>query len=286
MSHDEWQQAVGVGIAPGDVIGDKYRVERLIGAGGMGAVLEAYHLQLEERVALKVLRPELVSIPQAKARFEREARAAFKIRSEHVVRVIDVSVLPSGSPFMVLEYLDGHDLSSELAARGCLPVTDAVEYVLQAAEAIAEGHRHGIVHRDLKPDNVVLRDGRDPVLIDLGLARFGGGQDSLSGFGTPPYAAPEQWEAELDQRHAGREDIYALGVIIGELVGDEPPEEKPAGAFAAFRQRLTRKSSLPPKVARLVQAMLVKDPAQRTVDLHDVAGALEEAAAEAATTRQ
>ena len=124
------------------------------------------------------------------------------------------------------------------------------------------------------------------MLIDLGLARMGGSSDLLSGMGTPPYAAPEQWEATTDPRWAGREDVYALGVIIGELAGDEPPDDKPAGAFAAFRQKLSRKSNLPPKVQKLVQTMLAKSPAERSVDLHDVAAALEEAAAGAAAARK
>jgi hypothetical protein len=104
--------------------------------------------------------------------------------------------------------------------------------------------------------------------------------------GTPPYAAPEQWEATVDPRWSGREDIYALGVIVGELAGETEAAEAPAGAFAAFRQRLARKSNLPAKLARLTQAMLAKDPATRTVDLHEVAAALDETAAEEAQIRK
>jgi serine/threonine protein kinase len=103
--------------------------------------------------------------------------------------------------------------------------------------------------------------------------------------GTPPYAAPEQWEATVDPRWSGREDVYALGVMIGELGGDEPAAP-PAGAFAALRQRLQPKSNLPPKLARLVTTMFTKDPAARVVDLHEVAAALDEAAAEVARSRQ
>jgi hypothetical protein len=119
-----------VGLRPGDVVAGKYRVERVLGVGGMGVVVAAQHLQLDEKIALKVLLPEVADNPEAVARFLREARAAVKIKSEHVVRVTDVGTLESGAPFMVMEYLDGGDLSSILQQVGPLPVVQAVDFVL------------------------------------------------------------------------------------------------------------------------------------------------------------
>jgi serine/threonine protein kinase len=139
----------------GDVLAGKYRVDRVIGAGGMGVVAAATHLQLEERVALKFLLPHAGATGEAVARFLREARAAVRIKNEHVARVMDVGTLENGLPFMVMELLDGHDLAAAVAS-GPLPAHEAVDYVLQACEAVAEAHALGIVHRDLKPSNLFL----------------------------------------------------------------------------------------------------------------------------------
>jgi predicted Ser/Thr protein kinase len=142
------------GIREGDILAGKYRVERILGAGGMGVVVAAYHIQLDEKVALKFLLPEALDNREAVARFAREARAAVKIKSEHVARIIDVGTLPNGAPFMVMEYLDGGDLGAWLKQRGALPIEQAVEFVLQACVAVADAHALGIVHRDLKPANL------------------------------------------------------------------------------------------------------------------------------------
>src|SRR3954465_9187612 len=144
-----------VGVKEGDVLAGRYRVEKVLGVGGMGVVVAGRHLRLDERVAIKFLLPEALSNPDAVARFDREARAAVKIKSEHVARVTDVGTLENGAPYMVMEYLEGRDLSSVVKS-GQVPVLDAVDYVLQACEAIAEAHRLGIVHRDLKPANLFL----------------------------------------------------------------------------------------------------------------------------------
>ncbi|PKN48786.1 MAG: serine/threonine protein kinase, partial [Deltaproteobacteria bacterium HGW-Deltaproteobacteria-20] len=118
----------------------------------MGVVVAAHHLQLDEKVALKFLLPHALESEEAVARFEREARAAVKIKSEHVARIIDVGALEDGRPYMVMEYLDGGDLDAWVRQKGPLDVEQAVEFVLQACEAIAEAHALGIVHRDLKPE--------------------------------------------------------------------------------------------------------------------------------------
>src|SRR5437868_102249 len=124
-------------IQPGDVIGGKYRVERVVGEGGMGCVLVAQHVHFDDKVAIKVLHPHVANNPEVVARFNREGRAARQIRSEHVVQITDVDLLPNGSPYLVMEYLEGMDLAQLLRARGPLPVSQAVDYVLQALEALA-----------------------------------------------------------------------------------------------------------------------------------------------------
>src|ERR1019366_5493671 len=133
------------GVREGEILAGKFRVERVLGQGGMGVVVAAYHLQLDEKVALKFLLPEALGNAEAVARFVREARAAVKIKSEHVARVSDVGTLESGAPYIVMEYLDGEDLSAWLKQRGPLPVEQAIEFVLQASMAIAEAHSLGIV---------------------------------------------------------------------------------------------------------------------------------------------
>src|SRR6185369_16167177 len=186
-------------VKPGDVLDGKYRVERVLGVGGMGVVVAATHVQLETRVALKFLLPEVLGQPQVVQRFAREARAAVQIQSEHVARVIDVSTLPTGSPYMVMEYLEGGDLSQALAKNGAMPVGQSVNYLLQACEAIAEAHALGIVHRDLKPANLFLarRAGRDPIVkvLDFGISKSGDGATSgltqtSNVMGSPQYMSP------------------------------------------------------------------------------------------------
>jgi len=161
------------GVLPGETLAGKYRVERVLGSGGMGIVLAARHLQLDERVAIKLLRPELARNGPVNARFVREARAAVKIKSEHVARVFDVGTLPDGAAYMVMEHLEGSDLAALVCAEGRLAEATAAEYVLQACEALAEAHALGIVHRDLKPGNLFLArraDGSPCVkVLDFGI---------------------------------------------------------------------------------------------------------------------
>src|SRR5215472_7234192 len=141
-------------VRPGDVLAGKYRVERVLGSGGMGVVVAATHLQLGTQVAIKFLLPAANASAEAPERFLREARAAARIESDHVVRVTDVATLESGDPYMVMELLRGTDLAARVKEAGPLAVEDAVDYVLQACEAIAQAHSMGIVHRDLKPSNL------------------------------------------------------------------------------------------------------------------------------------
>jgi len=222
------------GVKEGEVLAGKYRIERVLGAGGMGVVVAAHHLLLDERVAIKFLLPETLNNSEAVARFAREARAAVKIKSDHVARVIDVDILESGATYLVMEYLEGGDLSSWLAQRGVLPIEQAVEFVLQACEAIAEAHSLGIVHRDLKPANLFCVRRADGVLsvkvLDFGISKVK--QSLLSGpgmgmtgttavMGSPFYMSPEQLQSSRNVD--ARTDIWSLGAVLFELTGGRPP---------------------------------------------------------------
>ncbi len=233
-------------VRAGDVIAGKFRIERVLGEGGMGYVVAARHLQLGQMVALKFMRDE-VCTPEYKSRFLREARNTVRLKSKHVSRVLDVGSTEGGAPYMVMEYLEGTDLSDLLQKRGPFPVHEVCEYVIQACEAIAEAHGHGIVHRDLKPANLFLTrgSGGEPVVkvldfgvskvLDLGLdddtspggrPRRGHDPDSVVTkasdlLGSPSYMAPEQVVSARDVD--ARTDVWSLGVILFRLVSGKPP---------------------------------------------------------------
>jgi serine/threonine protein kinase len=216
------------GVNTGDVLAGKYRVERILGAGGMGVVVAARHLQLGQNVALKFLRAEACAVPGAVERFLREARAAVQIRSEHVSRVSDVGTLEDGAPYMVMEYLEGRDLATLLRSRGHLPIEEAIDCVLQACEAIAEAHAIGIVHRDIKPANLFVTtraDGSRLVkVLDFGISKAApldgesGGSITATAtvMGSPLYMSPEQIRSA---KHVdARTDVWALGIVLHELL--------------------------------------------------------------------
>ncbi len=218
---------------PGARIADKYAVERLIGEGGLGVVVAARHLHLDQVVAIKSLRPAAMATKGVAERFLREARLAAKIRSEHVVRVYDVGTLPDGAPYMVMEYLAGTDLARQLSATGPLAVERAVDYVLQACEALAEAHVAGIVHRDIKPDNLFIATsaGGKAILkiLDFGISKMStrhttsGNELTEAGdkFGTPLYMSPEQLLSSRDVD--ARTDVWAIGVVLYELLTAKLP---------------------------------------------------------------
>src|SRR5689334_13093473 len=226
-------ESVSAPVKEGDLLAGKYRVERVLGAGGMGVVVAAHHIALDEKVAIKLLLPEALSNPEAVSRFAREARAAVKIKNEHVARVIDVGSLDTGAPYMVMEYLEGSDLGDWVKQHGNLPVEQAVEFLLQACEAIAEAHGAGIVHRDIKPANlfVIMRaDGLQSVkVLDFGISKVTPkGSVSDMGYtktstvmGSPLYMSPEQMESTKDVDT--RTDIWALGVVLYELLTGNLP---------------------------------------------------------------
>jgi predicted Ser/Thr protein kinase len=215
-------------LSPGFRLG-KYEIRRLLGAGGMGAVYEAHHTEIGKRVAIKVLAPELAAAPGARTRFLREAQLASKINHPNIVAVNDVGNA-DGHAFIVMEFLDGEDLSHRVERGGPMPVEELVDVMLPVCSAVAEAHRVGITHRDLKPQNIFLARGprgTDPKVLDFGISK---GNDTKSGaltgtgmIGTPFYFAPEQI---LDARSAGpASDQYALGVILYECLTGQRPYE-------------------------------------------------------------
>jgi eukaryotic-like serine/threonine-protein kinase len=230
-------QSLGAGApALGEIIAQKYRVESLVGRGGMGVVVCARHVQLGQAVAIKLLTlpPDEDRRDEAIARFLHEAQAAARLRNDHVVRIYDVGQLDSGLPFMVMELLSGSDLGSMLDERGPLPEAEAVDYVLQACAGVAEAHQLGIVHRDLKPSNLFVTRRSDglPLLkvLDFGISKQL--SDPSSGeavptftntrtlMGSPNYMSPEQIRDA--RRVDARADIWALGIILQELITDAP----------------------------------------------------------------
>ena len=216
-------------VVVGEVIADKYRIEGLIGRGGMGLVVAASQLTLDRRVAIKLIRDEWAQDPLAVARLIREAKAAASIQSEHVARVLDVGTLEDGAPFIVMEYLDGLDLDTLLRRDGALALPDAVDFMLQACEAIAEAHRNGIVHRDLKPANVFIarQPGGVPCVkvVDFGISKvIGVAADSLTHpsrvVGSLYHMAPEQMRGKAVD---ARTDVWALGVLLFEMLTARSP---------------------------------------------------------------
>jgi serine/threonine protein kinase len=218
-------------VVQGDVIDGKYRVEALIGEGGMGRVVAATHLAIGNTVAIKILKKEALATPEVPKRFLREARAAGRLRSEHVVKVVDLGTLPTGEPFMVMEMLHGKDLGQHLEQGGPVPIPFAIECVVQACEGLAEAHSHGMVHRDIKPANLFVthRPNGAPLVkvLDFGIATAAAGDfdhrltATQSVMGSPSYMSPEQLKAARDVD--ARSDIWALGVTLYEVISGKQP---------------------------------------------------------------
>ncbi len=218
---------------PGDVIGGKYRIVRLIGDGGMGTVYEAHHQFLETTVALKFLHSELAQRAGLGSRFLQEARVSARIRSPHVTHVTDVDQTADGSPYLVMELLHGEPLQQAMDRRGKLPVDQAVDFALQILSGLESAHAIGVVHRDLKPDNVFIvpaTGGPLLKLIDFGIAKLRASTEFQKGLtragvimGTPEYMAPEQLFAAENVDH--RADLYSLGVILFEMLAGRRPAD-------------------------------------------------------------
>jgi serine/threonine-protein kinase len=275
----------------GEVIGGKYKIERLIGKGAMGAVFAARHELLQKQVAIKLMTEEHASTPQAVTRFFNEARAAAGIEGEHVARVLDVGQLEDGAPFMAIELLEGADLSQVLEKRGPLPVLEVVDWILQALEALAEAHSLGIVHRDLKPANLFLarrRDGTSLVkVLDFGISKQPPATPAVPSItatrallGSPMYMAPEQLRSA--RAVDARADIWAIGVVLYELIAGRLPfqAENVAELFVAVLEHTplplqTLRADVPDGLQEVVMRCLSKETAERYENVADLAEALQ-----------
>jgi serine/threonine-protein kinase len=274
----------------GDTLAGKYRVERVLGRGGMGYVVAARHITLDQQVAIKILMPELCENEDAVARFLREARASVRIQSEHIARVLDVGTLDDGAPYMVMEFLEGRDLAHELEDRHRLPISEAVDFILQACEALAEAHALGIVHRDLKPANLFRTrraDGSAFIkVLDFGISKAivpdakAVSLTSTQGLiGSPFYMSPEQ--VRKPKTVDTRSDIWSLGVIIHELLSGAPPflSDTPLSILAAVvtdPAPLVRamRDDVPEGLQQVILKCLEKEPARRYADISELAYAL------------
>jgi eukaryotic-like serine/threonine-protein kinase len=280
--------------ALGDLIADKYRLVQTLGRGGMGRIFAADHLLLGTKVALKFMHPHLTRDRTQVARFAREARAAATLKSENTARIIDVDQLPSGELYIVMEYLEGTSLESLAIGGQGLPISDAVRYVVQACDALAEAHARSIIHRDVKPANLFLTTGKsgEPVIkvLDFGLAKSMASTDGFSAasvatvggqtLGTPHYMAPEQITGASDLD--GRVDIWAIGATLYELLTGHLAF---AGAYAAlvFDQILggpptplrAHRPEIPETLVAIVDRCLMQDPAARYQSVPELVKALE-----------
>jgi len=279
------------GVKPGDVLaGGKYRVERVLGAGGMGMVVAARHVALGQRVALKFMLKEAMADPTNAERFAREARAAVQLQSPHTARVLDVGKLVNGEPYMVMEYLDGHDLDEVLQQGGAMPPHLAITYMLQACEAFAEAHGLGMIHRDIKLKNLFLArsvDGRPLVkVLDFGLAKTSGANLDVSltsttaVFGSPQYMSPEQMRSAKDVDE--RSDIWSIGVCLYELLTGRLPFDAPGVAeicAMVLKDDVVPPSrwavGLPAELDAVILKCLAKDPRERYASVAELGFALE-----------
>jgi len=270
------------GPPPGTILLGKYRVDGVLGIGGYGQVLKAQHLQLDEPVAIKLLKEQVSLEDESGKRFLREAQAASKLKSEHVARLRDVGTLGGNKPFMVMELLSGLDLNQVLEAKGTLDVMFAADVVLQACDALGEAHALGIVHRDIKPSNLFLTkrpDGSRLVkVLDFGISKAPTMDMSLtqtqSVLGTPTYMSPEQTRSA--RTVDARSDLWALGCVLYELVEGHPPFE--ADSFAELCVKIAIES--PPPLVRgrelepIIARCLAKDPADRYQSVAELAADL------------
>jgi eukaryotic-like serine/threonine-protein kinase len=278
-------------LGPGDVVEGKYRIEQLIGSGGMAWVFRATHLPLQKLVAIKFLRfDSAADNTEALARFRREGLTAASIAGDATARVLDFGTLESGAPFLVMEYLEGCDLDRLIGERRRLSVETAVHFAVQACEGLAETHAAGIVHRDLKPSNLFLTRSSDGALrmklLDFGVSKFEApsseGIMTSTGalIGSPVYMSPEQMRSSRDVDH--RSDIWSMGVILYELLaeGRSPfmASTLPEICARILDQKPAPLASVRPQIPRALEAIVLrcleKAPGRRFQTVADLADAL------------
>ncbi len=281
-------------LAVGDIVADRYRIEEVLGEGGMGIVYRAEHLHLRKLHALKVLLPEWSTMPEVVARFEREAVAAGNIQSPNVVAATDFGRLPGGSFFLVMEYVHGQTLGKALES-GAFPPSRALHILRGIVSALHAAHAKGIVHRDLKPDNVMLVEQEGDCdfvkVLDFGIAKvaFGAAGDTGSGkaltqlgaiIGTPEYMSPEQ---AMGQPVDARSDLYSAGVIFYEMLAGRRPFG--GGAVTVVRQHAFAEvpelpesvaSTVDPRLGDILRRLLAKTPETRFASATDLLSALGE----------
>ena len=266
----------------GAVLAGTYRVTRVIADGGMGRVYEAEHTRLERKVAVKVLHDLYAKLPDGVARFEREARAASRVSSPHVVGVLDVLRAPDGRPCIVEELVAGEDLQARLDRLGRLSHAEALPLARQLCRALAVAHAQGVIHRDLKPSNVLLETADDGAvtvkILDFGVAKVAGDAaltQTEAVLGTPAYMAPEQarGSANVD----ARADLYAVGAVLYRMLTGRPPFEGSDGVSPLaklLREEPPRPRSIdrtiPEGIEAVIQRAMAREPANRPASALDL----------------
>src|SRR5215217_721430 len=273
----------------GEVIGDRYELEELVGSGGMSSVFRAHDRLLERKVALKVLHDHYTGDESYVERFRREARSVASLSHPNIVTVIDRGE-HEGRQFIVFEYIDGENLKRRIDREGALPVRDAVELVLQIARALSFAHQNGLIHRDVKPQNVLLNGDGRPKVTDFGIARSLDVQHGMTQtgtvLGTSDYIAPEQAQGHRVDEHT---DVYSLGVVLYELLTGEVPF--PGENFVAVAMRhineppppiRDRRPDVSPRLEAAVHRAMAKDPHARFQTMAELADELDACLAEVA----
>jgi serine/threonine protein kinase len=277
----------------GSLMAGKYRIDGVIGRGGMGAVYRATHVMLNKTVAVKTIKPDLIDSPEMAHRFQREARAATSLEHPNIVAVYDLGQAEDGALYIAMEFVNGLNLKDAIRGSGPMPAARIARLLTQVASALARAHRNQIVHRDLKPQNLMIAvdaKGQEHVkLLDFGIAKSleegTTTQLTAAGYslGTPHYMAPEQ---AIGEEVDGRADIYALGVILYEmLVGDVPFNAASAPAILVMHlndapeppSRRRPDLAIPPALEAIALRCLEKDPGQRFQTAEEFREALERA---------